>query len=92
MMPALHGDGWRGVLSDDWHVEAPFWNDVKQAIERLDAKTFTIVTIQGPGEQHLAVGGGVGRYVVYATFDNCEFWNLVAATESDSTVLLNVGG
>lgn len=51
-----------------------------------------MLTIQGPGEQHLAVGGGSGRYVVYATFDNCDFLNLLAATVDDGSVLLNAGG
>lgn len=89
---AIHGDSWRGVLNDEWHVDAPSCDEVSKAIERLDAKAFTMVTIQGPGEQHLAVGGGAGRYVVYATFDNCDFWNLLAATVDDRTVLLNAGG
>jgi hypothetical protein len=89
---AIHGDRWRGVLNDEWHVDDPSWDGVSQAIQRLDAKTFTIVTIQGPGEQHLAVGGGAGRYVVYATFDNCDFWNLLTGTSDDGTVLLNAGG
>lgn len=89
---AIHGDSWRGVLNDEWRVDDPSWDDVSKAIGRLDAKTFTMVTIQGPGEQHLAVGGGAGRYVVYATFDNCDFWNLLVATADDGTVLLNAGG
>lgn len=88
----MQGDSWRGVLNDEWHVDDPSWDDVSRAIQRLDAKTFTMVTIQRPGEQHLSVGGGGGQYVVYATFDNGDFWNLVSRTVDDGTVLLNAGG
>jgi hypothetical protein len=88
----IRGDSWRGVLNDGWQVDNPSWDDVKKAIQRLDAKTYTIVTIQGPGEQHLAVGGGAGRYVVYATFDNFAFWNLLNAAVGDGMALLNAGG
>jgi hypothetical protein len=89
---AIHGDCWSGVLSDDWNVEDPSWDDVSKAIQRLDAKTFTMVTIEGPWEQHLAVGGGAGRHVVYATFDNYEFWSLLGHESMDGTVLLTAGG
>jgi len=91
---AIHGDKWRGVLSDDWRVEHPSWDQLNEAIQRMDAKVYTLVTIQGPGEQHLAIGGGAGRYVVYATFDNYEFWKLLDATavRTDSPVILNAGG
>ncbi|MDC3982186.1 Imm1 family immunity protein [Polyangium jinanense] len=89
---SIHGDKWHGVLNDEWHVDRPSWDDVDKAIRRLDAKTYTIVTVQGPGEQHLAIGGGSGRYIVYATFDNCEFWNLLSTDSTNGMVLLNAGG
>jgi hypothetical protein len=89
---SIHGDNWRGVLNDEWHVDDPSWDDVSHAIQRLDAETLTIVTIQGPGEQHLAVGGGAGRYVVYATFDGCDFFNLLTVACDGGMVLLNAGG
>lgn len=89
---AIHGDRWRGVLNDEWHIDNPTWDEVSRAIQRLDAKTFTMVTIQGPDGQHLAVGGGAGQYVVYATFDNCDFWNLLAERIQEGMVVLNAGG
>lgn len=89
---SIQGDSWRGVLNDEWSLESPDWDAVSMAIERLDAKKYTIVTIQGPGEQHLAVGGGAGRYIVYATFDNWEFWNLLGQRVDGDKIILNAGG
>lgn len=89
---AICGDSWRGVLNDEWHIDDPSWDDVLKAIRRLDATTFTMVTIERPGEQLLAGGGGAGQYVVYATYDNVEFWNLLSSTVDERTVLLNAGG
>ncbi|HEY4243555.1 MAG TPA: Imm1 family immunity protein [Kofleriaceae bacterium] len=89
---AIHGDRWHGVLNDCWRVDSPSWDDVDAAIGRLDGKSYTIVTLQGPGEQHLTVGGGDGQYVVYGTFDNNEFWNLLNPKDEGGTALLNAGG
>lgn len=90
----LEGDRWEGVLCHDWQVDDPSAADFEDALRRLDATQFTIVTIAGVGEEHLAIGGGAGRYVVYATFDNHEFWNLVRSDSpsANGTVLLSAGG
>jgi Immunity protein Imm1 len=87
----IHGDCWKGVLNEEWHVDAT-WEDVERALNRLDAHEYTIIAIQADGEAHLVIGGGAGHYVVYATFDNNEFWNLLSAQTSARVVLLNVGG
>ncbi|TKD09384.1 Imm1 family immunity protein [Polyangium fumosum] len=89
---SIHGDSWRGIQNDEWQIHMPSWDDVDNAIRRLDAKRYTILTIQGPEEQHLAIGGGAGRYVVYATFDNYQFWNLLGDSADGGMVLLNAGG
>jgi Immunity protein Imm1 len=52
-----------------------------------------MATLKGDGEAHLAVGGGAdGQYIVFATFDNKRFFTLMAPRQSDSKVLLCVGG
>lgn len=89
---SIHGDSWHGALNDGWHFDHPSWDDVENAIVRLDAKTYTLVTIQGVGEQHMGIGGGAGHYVVYATFDGNDFWNLLNSETKDGLVLLNAGG
>jgi hypothetical protein len=88
----ISGDRWRGMLNDEWHVDQPSWDEAEDAIRRLDASTYTIVMIESIGEQHLAVGGGAGRYVVYATFDNYDFWNLLGDGGAGGRTLLNAGG
>lgn len=88
----IFGDSWQGVTNAEWLVSQPTWDEVANALSRLDARKYTLVTIQGPGEQHLAVGGGSGRYVVYATFDNSEFWNLLGGLDKGEPELLNAGG
>lgn len=90
----LFGDRWEGRVDREWRVVSPSEHDLDQAIERLDGTTYTMISLErlGEGEQHLAVGGGGGRYVVYATFDNEEFWNLVCSEPAEGVVLVKAGG
>jgi hypothetical protein len=88
----LYGDHWDGVLNHEWYIDAPSTDDFEHMLQRLDARRYTMLTLQGDGEQHMAIGGGAGRYVVYATFDNDEFWNLLCRTSAEGIVLLNAGG
>ena len=92
IMRRLLGDHWEGVLNHEWTVEKASSADLDRALDRLDARTYTMIIVQLGGEQHLTIGGGAGQYVVYATFDNEEFWNLLRTQAPASTVLLNVGG
>lgn len=46
---SICGDRWHGVANDEWHVDAPSWDDVSRAIRRLDGRTYTLVTIGGSG-------------------------------------------
>lgn len=88
----IRGDIWRGLLKDEWHVDSPSCEELFSAIRRLDGKAHTMVVIEGQGAQHLAIGGGAGRYVVYATFDNWDYWNLLNATARDGSACVNIGG
>jgi hypothetical protein len=85
-------DCWDGLQDCGWCIDPASLRDLDQALERLDSRKYTMVMILGEGEQHLTVGGGSGRYVVYATFDNEEFWNLLCADLKDGMVALNIGG
>ena len=67
-------------------------DDLDHALQRLDGNTHTLVILEGEGEAHLAVGGGGGRYVVYATFDNVAFWNLVDPGATTGSLIVNAGG
>ena len=88
----IRGDRWNGALSQEWQTDNPSAADFEQALLRLDAKEYTMMTVAGDDETHLTIGGGGGRYVVYATFDNENFWNLMRRDPIDGTVLLNAGG
>ena len=88
----MSGDCWEGRRSSDWEIVAPSGLDFEERLRRLDARQYTMVTIAGEGEAHLALGGGGGQYVVYATFDNEVFWNLLRPEPASGTVLLTVGG
>jgi Immunity protein Imm1 len=88
----LIGDKWEGISNEEEIIENPTSFQFKRMFDRMDAKTYTMLTLQSDGECHLAIGGGAGQYVVYATFDNHVFWNLVRREGGSGTVMLNAGG
>ena len=62
------------------------------AVQQLDGKTRTLVTLEVGDDHHMAVGGGGGRYVVYMTLDNKQFKNLIIPRKSGPKVMLRCGG
>jgi hypothetical protein len=65
---------------------------VREYITRLDGERRTLVVIFGSGS-HLAVGGGGdGGHVVYATFDNSTFHQLVDPSVVDGEPVKVVAG
>jgi hypothetical protein len=91
-MSMVLGDHWEGVLNHEWRVERASSADFDHALDRLDARTHTMITIKADEERHLTIGGGAGQYVVYATFDGEVFWNLLRSQPTVGMVLLNAGG
>jgi hypothetical protein len=86
-------DCWRGLESQDRTIENPSWEDIETALRNLDGEKRTAVSLLGKGEAHLVVGGGsLGRYTVYATFDNDNFLSLSSSDGNSPPVRLNVGG
>ena len=87
-------DKWTGVLCYEDETLTPTADDVNQAVQALDAKTRTLVSLYGRDGAHLTIGGGTGQYVVYASSSDEQLWNLVADTgEAQSgVVMLNAGG
>src|SRR5690349_20562901 len=85
-------DRWEGVFNHEETVESPTVADLEQLLDKLDADVHTMLTLRSVGEAHMAVGGGANQYVVYATFDNERFWNLMSQVPSNGTVVLKVGG
>jgi len=77
---------------DPHKIERPTLEDVTRAVERLDGKTQTLVTLEVSDGHHMAVGGGGGRYIVYIKFDNMQFKNLITPGKGGPTVILKCGG
>jgi hypothetical protein len=57
----------------------PDWFAIEAAIRRLDGESCSLVVlgIGDPPVPHMAIGGGQGRYIVYATSDNLTFYKAV---------------
>jgi hypothetical protein len=91
-MADLSCDSWDGFTSLNERVGDASVADLVRALETLDATSHTMVTVSFGDAKHLAIGGGAGQYVVYATFDTEEFWNLRRAPPIKGIVVLNVGG
>jgi len=90
---ALYADCWDGRTCTNLETPNPSWGDIAAAVERLDGKRHTIITIGAGGEAHMAVGGGEhGQYVVYATFDNESFRTLLSATTQSQEIMYLVTG
>jgi hypothetical protein len=72
--------------------DCPSLEDVAIALQQLDGKNRTLVTLEVGDDHHMAVGGGGGCYVVYMTLDNMQFKNLVIPGKSGPKVTLTCGG
>jgi hypothetical protein len=92
---SLHYDRWverndvgSTVAGDHLSVYA-----VKEAVRRLEGAERTLVTLQGPGTSHLAVGGSAATgMVVYATFDNDTFYQLTNPEAREDEIVEVVAG
>jgi hypothetical protein len=90
------------LTTDTKTITTPTWADVEREIVALDARTQTLVMLAPPppkgapeGDHHLAVGGGGdGRFIVYTTEDNLNFWNLTEPEKrgAERKVRMNIGG
>lgn len=90
---SLSTDLWDASADEEEDVPNPSWQQIESAIRALDGKRRTMAVLSAGGEWHLAVGGGSSnRYVVYMTFDNMSFLNLLSREKADRTVTLFVGG
>ena len=74
-------------------IENPTWQQTEAAIDELDGKTRTLVTLGIDEDTYMSIGGGEGgKYIVTVTFDNIEFYNLVDRARSSATEKQVVGG
>src|SRR5689334_10277951 len=85
-------DRWNGTFCTEDEIRAPSITDIDQIIDKLDAKSRTLACLYGQDGSCLCIGGGAGRYVVYAS-NKSEFWNLlVNGPEEKGVIMVNAGG
>lgn len=88
----LSVDLWDGPIDRGSEYHHPHLMDIENAIRSLDGRRRTLVVLGAEGAAHMAIGGDGRRCVVYATFDNVNFYNLVAPESGSGMVQLIVGG
>ena len=88
----LSTENWVGNQNQVTLEQAINWQQIETAIKNLDAHQKTLVLLETEGETHMAVGGGLGRYVVYVTFDNESFHYLIDPAKAKIEETLIVGG
>lgn len=66
----------RPAAGSDEEVADTSMEDITEAIRSLDGATRSLVMIDAGDEvPHLGVGGGPHLFVVYATYDNLQFYS-----------------
>jgi hypothetical protein len=88
-------DDWTGALNHKEEILNPDLEAIEAAIRALDGERRTLVVLKGPGDHHLAVGGGgEGKFIVYMTSDNESFLTAInpAMQDASETILLCAGG
>ena len=88
-MPFVESFIMEGAQEYDW--DAPTWDDVHEALARLDGSTFHTLTLIGRGGVQLGVSmGSNGRIMVnWHSWTSDESWVIVATKEDEhATVLL----
>jgi hypothetical protein len=88
----LSTENWVGNQNQGNLEQVTDWQQVEAAILDLDAHQKTLVLLETEGETHMAVGGGLGKYVVYVTFDNENFHYLIDPAKTEIEETLIVGG
>jgi hypothetical protein len=91
----MFADDWRGRADQGIGVCNPTWDQVRQAITGLDGKRRTMVLLSDKdgGETHMGISGQWdGKFMVYATKDNLNFFSLTDPAGSSNKRTLHVGG
>ena len=89
----ITADKWIGVKTDDEVIATPTVDDLHRVIEALDADVKTSVFLKGENGAYMAIGGGLGKYVVFVSPSDQKFWNLIAREgATNETVSIVIGG
>jgi hypothetical protein len=85
-------DRWRGTRCEQDVTQNPSLDDFMRAFDALDANERTMLCLYSSKSRHLTIGGGDGKYVVYASLPKDEFWNLLSDIAENRTIMVNAGG
>lgn len=88
----LSTENWIGNQNQGTLEQALNWQQIESAIIDLDTHQKTLVLLETEGETHMAVSGGLGKYVVYVTFDNENLHYLIEPSKTEIEETLVVGG
>lgn len=88
-----HLDNQMGLMDEGAKLENVTESTITWAIDRLNGRNHTLLTLTGPDAHAFFVGGGnEGLYFVTYDRGGEEFGDLLADVESDIAVKLTVGG
>ena len=91
-MTTLITDNWNGRLNREEIIENPSVERIMECLNALDQKKHTCLVIETNKNKSLTVGGGLGKYVVYASNEREQFYTLVNDRDQDKFEILNIGG
>jgi hypothetical protein len=73
-------------------METPSWAAVQQYIERLDGQQCTEMSLDGPHEYHMTIGGGPDRFFVSVIGNDLGPYTLLGPDPSDQPQKMILGG
>ena len=59
----LIADKWEGISNKEEFVESPNASQFNRMLDRMDAQTYTMITLQDDGEAHLTYDRGRRRTI-----------------------------
>ena len=86
---------WRDSSVEDIVLASPSWDEVADAIERLNGATFNDLFLQladAVAETCLVVAGGPDAFLVFVCVANQEFHEAIDPSAGDGSVTMVVGG
>lgn len=72
----LYADYWKGSVDYGSELNQPNLEQVSAAIRALDGRQRTLVTLEAGAGAFMGISGGGDNYVITATYDNQEFFDL----------------
>ncbi|MFI1712166.1 hypothetical protein [Streptomyces litmocidini] len=92
-MIRLSGDDWTGSKSNEWHVEQPSSGRIEEAVQSLDGRKKTEVTVSDDDPfRFISVSGGPDLFLVTGEMEDGAITHLQSSAENNQEVRLVCGG